>query len=113
MPQKKKKTRGKYTTENKARLIRGGKEYFDQLISLVENAKESIQLQVYIFNDDETGSRVADALKKAAQRKVSVYLMADGYASQFLQKSLIHDMEESGIHFRFFEPILKSKHFYF
>lgn len=112
MPSKK-RTPDIFTTENKLRLVKGGKEYFDLLLSLVDKAKENIHLQVYIFNSDETGALVADALKRAAQRNVAVYLMADGYASQFLQKSFIHDMENSGVHFRFFEPLFKSRHLYF
>ena len=110
---KKKRIGNNFITENKISLIRGGKEYFDRLESLIDSAKKSIQLQVYIFNNDETGTFIAEALKRAAKRNVTVYLMVDGYASQFLQKSFIEDIEKSGIHFRFFEPILKSRHFYF
>ncbi len=47
------------------------------------------------------------------QRKVEVYLMADGYASQVMSKSFINELKSAGIHFRFFEPLLKSRGFYF
>ena len=102
-----------YTPGYKVRLIRGGKEYFDLLLHLINKATESIHLQTYIYDDDETGHQIADALKAAAKRKVQVYLLADGYASQVMSKKFIEQLRGSGVHFRFFEPIFKSKYFYF
>ncbi|WP_276504750.1 phospholipase D-like domain-containing protein [Terrimonas pollutisoli] len=95
------------------RLISGGKEYFDLLLQLIDQAVESIHLQTYIFNDDETGVLVANALKKASHRNVQVYLLTDGYASQALHRRFIGELKEAGIHFRFFEPIFRSRRFYF
>jgi cardiolipin synthase len=54
-----------------------------------------------------------EALCKAAERKVSVYVLADGYASQGLPSTLTDRMKEAGVHFRFFEPLFKSKNLYF
>jgi cardiolipin synthase A/B len=100
-------------TKNKIQFIRGGKAYFDLLIELITNAKESIHLQTYIFADDETGMLVSEALRKAVDRNVSVHLLADGYASQSLPKDFTNELKNAGIQFRFFEPLFKSQHFYF
>lgn len=102
-----------YTNHNTAKLIRGGNEYFTLLTELIHKAQHTIHLQVYIYDEDETGLAVAEALIAAAQRGVSVYLLADGYASQDLSASFINRLEKEGVHFRFFQPILKSDHFYF
>ncbi len=102
-----------FTQHNQVKLIRSGKQYFDKLVQLIDEAKSIIHIQTYILDDDETGNMVADALKAAAKRKVEVYLMADGYASQVMSQSFIDDMRAAGIHFRFFEPLFKSKYFYF
>ncbi len=102
-----------YTRCNRARLIPGGKEYFHLLHEMIEKAEDTIHMQVYIFCADETGRYIADALIAAARRNVKVYLMADGYASQELPASFIHELCDAGIHFRFFCPLLKSKYFYF
>ncbi len=102
-----------YTKGNKVKLISGGRLYFDLLLQMVDSAKESIHLQTYIYDDDETGKEVAKALKEAVKRKVEVYLLADGYASKVMSRSFINDLKEAGIHFRFFDPIFKSKYFYF
>jgi cardiolipin synthase A/B len=107
------KTSSKYSNQNKIRLIRGGKEYFELLLKLINEAKESIHLQTYIYENDETGELIAESLKAAAKRNINVYLLADGYASQNLSEKFIKDLQEAGVHFRFFEPFFKSKNYYF
>jgi cardiolipin synthase A/B len=102
-----------YISRNKVELVRGGRPYFDKLIQMINQAEQIIQLQVYIYDDDETGKEVTAALTAAAKRKVSVYLMADGYASQKLSKKFIRDVEDAGVHFRFFEPLFRSRNSYF
>jgi cardiolipin synthase A/B len=102
-----------FSDNNRVKLVRGGREYFDLLLQLIHSAKEFIHLQTYIFSHDETGSLVADALKKAAERNVAVYLLVDGYASQALSKSFIADLKSAGVNFRFFEPLFRSRNFYF
>lgn len=102
-----------YTTYNTARLVRGGEAYFSLLLQLIGQAQHTIHLQTYIYDEDETGQAVAAALTAAAQRGVAVYLMVDGYASQHLSGEFISRLKENGIHFRFFQPLLKSDHFYF
>jgi cardiolipin synthase A/B len=101
-----------YTSNNKIKLVHGGRPYFDQLLEMINQAEEIIQLQVYIYDNDETGREVTGALAAAVKRKVQVYVIADGYASQGLSKTFIRDMEESGIHFRFFEPLFRSRNSY-
>jgi cardiolipin synthase A/B len=107
------KTVTAYTVQNKIQLIRGGKQYFNLLLHLINRAKESIHLQTYIFSDDETGQQIAGALKIACKRGVVVHLLADGYASKNLSSHFIGTLKNAGIHFRFFEPFFKSKQFYF
>lgn len=102
-----------YTTRNRISLVNSGEDFFSLLIKLIEKATITIHLQVYIFENDETGRLVAGALKAAAKRGVSVYLHVDGYASQRLRGHFKQDLEQSGVHFKFFQPLLKSRHFYF
>lgn len=102
-----------YTYNNRVTLIQGGKEYFDLVIQLIRRAERSIHLQTYIFDGDETGTLVAEALKDAAKRGVEVYMLLDGYASRHLSIIFINELKHSGVKFRFFEPLLKSERFYF
>lgn len=102
-----------YTYNNKVKLIRGGADYFEALTELVNKATRSIHLQIYILDDDETGQQVANLLMNAAKRGVAVYLVVDGFASKNLSDAYIQQLRSAGVHFRFFEPLLKSEHFYF
>ncbi len=101
-----------YNKFNRLQIVRGGKPYFELLTALINGAVSSIHLQTYIFANDETGMQIAAALRAAAQRNVQVYLLADGYASQAITQRFIDGLRAAGVHFRFFEPLFKSGHFY-
>ena len=110
---KRKTAASSYSLHNTVKLVRGGQDYFDLLETMIIAAKYSIHVQVYIFDEDETGKRIARALIEAAVRGVKVYILVDGYASKNLSKDFIDNFLRVGISFRRFEPILKSKSFYF
>jgi cardiolipin synthase len=101
-----------YTHHNKVRLIHGGADYFSTLVELIDKATNTIHLQTYIFDGDETGQLVSAALLRASSRKVRVFILLDGYASQHLSHEIIGKWKAAGIHFRWFWPLLKSRHFY-
>lgn len=103
---------GSFVPGQYLRLLRGGKSYFQFLIRLIDQAKEQVHLQVYIFAPDETGQLVADALIRAARRGVDVYVLVDGYGSQALDRSFVRQFKTNGVHFRVFEPLFRSRHFY-
>jgi cardiolipin synthase len=107
------KRRSRFSSQNLARVVKGGTPFFSLLTSLIGGAATSIHIQTYIFSNDATGIQVADALMAAAQRGVSVYLMADAYASRSLPANFIKKLEDAGVYFRFFEPVFRSKRFYF
>jgi cardiolipin synthase A/B len=108
-----KKRARSYTHRNKVQLIRGGSEYFELLTSLINSATHSIHLQTYIFDNDETGTLIGNAMMNAAERGVEIYFVPDGYASQVMSGSFIHKLKEVGIHFKYFEPLYRSTRFYF
>lgn len=101
-----------FTIHNVARIIHGGAEYFSLLEQLINNTSHSIHLQTYIFSYDDTGRKIGDALMKAARRMVQVYLIVDGYASANLPQAFINQLKKAGVHFRYFQPLLNSEHFY-
>ena len=107
------KIRTAFTLYNKAELIRGGRKYFSVLHDMIDKASKSIQLQVYIFEEDETGKEVASRLIKAAKKGIKVQVLLDGYASKGLSTGFKNSMRESGIRLRFFEPIFKGGNYYF
>lgn len=107
------KVRLGYSTKNKTTLVRGGNDYFKLMNRLIQESTESIQLQVYILEADETGNAVIKNLINAAKRGIRVQVLLDGYASSNIPAAVINNMREAGIKLRFFEPILKGGNFYF
>ncbi len=102
-----------YSTNNEVTLIKGGKSYFDLLESLIDGSQHLLFFQMYIFDEGTTGTRVAAALSRAASRGVKVYVLLDGYASQGLSEDFLDRWRTSGVYFRWFEPLLRSRYFYF
>lgn len=102
-----------YSFRNRVKLIQGGAGYFLVMKDMIRQAKDAIHLQTYIFDHDETGISIGEELMSASRRGVQVFVLLDGYASRHLPLSFIEQLRSSGIHFRFFEPILKSNSFYF
>src|SRR6478736_5794524 len=113
MPRKRRKSRLVYTSANQLKLVRGGVHYFQTLIKLINSARTSVHIQIYIFAEDNTGKEVAEALKNAAKRGVKIFLLVDGYASQSLSSDFIEDLKSNGIQFNQFEPIFRRRDFYF
>ncbi|MEQ1588556.1 MAG: phospholipase D-like domain-containing protein [Cyclobacteriaceae bacterium] len=101
-----------YTAHNTIELVSGGSAFFDLLVRLIDEAKETIHLQMYIYEADETGQRITEALVRAARREVKVFMLLDGYASRSLEPEMIVNIRKSGIYFRWFEPLFKGSRFY-
>lgn len=112
-PRTSRKVSKKFTGPNHVQLVNGGRDYFDMLLRLIDQANDTIHLQTYIFDGDETGRLVADALMRAAKRGVKVFVLVDGYASRSLPRELVEQIRNAGVYFRFFEPLFKSSNFYF
>ena len=95
------------------RLVHSGTDYFETLENLINSAVYTLQLQTYIFNDDETGRKIAGALKNAASRGVEVSVMLDAYGSNSLSRKFVGDLRLAGIRLRFFSPFFSSQNIYF
>jgi len=66
---------------NRLELIESGKERLRTLLELIEGADRSIKMLMYMFNADQAGAVVRDALVDAAKRGVEVRLLIDGFGS--------------------------------
>lgn len=102
-----------YHLHNQVEYVEQGKPFFILLKKLIDQARESIHLHTYIYEDDETGTFIGNALVEAVKRNVKVYVLVDGYASQKLSKEFLENVRAAGVRFRLFEPFFKSRHFYF
>ncbi len=67
---------------NQVRLLRRGGAVFDALEAALDQARHHIHLVYYIWEPDRTGSRLRDALARAAARGVEVRLLLDDVGSR-------------------------------
>ena len=67
---------------NTVELLRNGQQAFDALEQAINAAKHHIHLIYYIWDPDFTGTRMRNALIRAAQRGVEVRLLVDDVGSR-------------------------------
>ncbi len=89
---------------NRVDLLYGGAEFFPALIAAIEHAEKEVYLETYIYNDDDTGQRVAMALAAAAKRRVTVRVSVDGFGSANLAQPIRDTLEKAGVEVVVFRP---------
>ncbi|PRC93574.1 phospholipase D-like domain-containing protein [Solimicrobium silvestre] len=94
-----------FTEQNQLTLLNSGGEFFPALISAIDSAQVEIYLETYLFSEDITGKLVHDALCRAAQRHVSVYVIVDWLGTGNTRSAeLGRSFTACGVQFRRFNP---------
>ena len=73
---------------------------FSSLIADIQHARETIDMEYYIFSNDRTGRLFAEILRRKARQGVSVRLIIDGYGSMSLGRELCRAMQSDGVDLR-------------
>lgn len=82
-----------------------GVRYYNTYIQLIDRAEKNIHLQTYIFEMDVFGVLVRDALVRAAQRGVQVYLLFDSVGSKEMSEENYQSFVRGGVHVQRFNGI--------
>ncbi|MDY0168966.1 MAG: cardiolipin synthase [Thermoguttaceae bacterium] len=85
---------------NAVTLIADTDAVINRLVADIDAARHHVHLLFYIYADDATGRRVADALCRAAQRGVACRLMVDAVGSRRMLKTLAPDLAAHGVDVR-------------
>lgn len=85
-------------------LLTPGQAFFDALIESAAQAQRSLWLETYIFEFDDSGVRVAQALVAAARRGLDVRLVVDGYGTAALPGKWAQALDAAGVQTRVFMP---------
>ncbi|HEX2768075.1 MAG TPA: cardiolipin synthase ClsB [Geobacteraceae bacterium] len=94
----------RYIPGNQVTLLHNGEAYFPAIEAAFDRARLEIYLETYIYENDATGQRIADALKRAALRGVKVYMLIDGYGSKDLPRSMLDYLQAGGVNILIFRP---------
>jgi Phosphatidylserine/phosphatidylglycerophosphate/cardiolipin synthases and related enzymes len=78
-------------------IYTGGEEKFNVLLDDIEKANHHIHIQYYVFNDDNIGTRIKNALIAKAKEGVEVRILYDDVGSWKVKDKFFQEMKNAGI----------------
>jgi cardiolipin synthase len=96
---------GVFHEGNAVEVFFRGFDAFASMLAAVDAARDEVLLESYIFKGDATGRLFADALTRAADRGVSVRVMADGFGSWATRRAFWDGLRAHGVDARLFHPL--------
>ena len=90
---------------NKVDLLIDGPSTYAAMLSAIETAKDHINMETYIFEDDEIGQQFASVLIDKQKNGVQVNLIYDSVGSLSTPKEFFTALKQSGINVLEFNPI--------
>ncbi len=88
-------------------LLKGAQEYFAALIQAIDAATHEVRFETYIFNVQGSGEGVLQALARAGQRGLAVFLVVDGVGTPRLPSPWPEQLAVAGVQWRIFSPLGK------
>jgi cardiolipin synthase len=98
-------TESPLTKGNKVILLADGQATYAAMFKALQNAKDHINLESYIIEDDETGRKFADLLLQKQAEGVQVNLIYDSMGSFKTPESFFKRLRDGGIQVVGFNPI--------
>ncbi|MBP1155121.1 MULTISPECIES: phospholipase D-like domain-containing protein [unclassified Paenibacillus] len=89
----------------RVQVLMNGIETYERLMESIKNAKNLIDLEYYIYRDDQVGRRITDLLIERAKAGVRVRFVRDGWGSRKFPRSQIIRMMDAGIECRTVFPL--------
>ena len=90
---------------NKVELLVDGPKTYDAMFAAIGMAKNNINMETYIIEDDEIGQRFTELLISKQRSGVQVNLIYDSFGSINTPKELFKPLKESGANVLEFNPI--------
>ena len=94
------------TQDNKVDVFIDGRKKFDSLLQDIENAKDHIHIQYYIFRLDNLGQEIYQLLLTKAKQGVKVRILFDDTGSRSLRKKHFKELIELGGRVEAFFPAI-------
>ena len=86
-------------------LLQGSQEYFPALVAALDAACEEVRFETYIFDFTAGSLAVAQALARAAERGVQVWVVLDGLGTPFIPPQWVARWQAAGVRWRIFDPL--------
>jgi cardiolipin synthase len=98
-------TESPLTKGNKVTLLADGQAAYAAMFEAIQNAKDHINLESYIIEDDETGRKFVDLLLQKQAEGVQANLIYDSVGSMNTPASFFQRLRDGGIQVVGFNPI--------
>lgn len=93
------------TTGNHVRLLKDGPATYRAMLQAIAAARNHINMETYILDDDEIGQQFAQALIRKQQEGVQVNLIYDSVGTLDTPKAFFDRLRDSGIRVLEFNPV--------
>ncbi|MEO8117499.1 MAG: phospholipase D-like domain-containing protein, partial [Bacteroidota bacterium] len=92
-----KDTNSPLTDNNAVKILVNGENKFPEVLLALQQAKDHIHIEYYIYEDDEIGRTIENILIKKAKEGVTVRFIYDDFGSRSIRKKLVHRLKENGV----------------
>jgi len=86
-------------------LLQGSQEFFAAMVQAIDRSASEVRLETYIFSVEASGALVAEALERAAQRGVKVFVLMDGAGTDGLSPAWASRFLAAGVAWHIFSPL--------
>ena len=90
---------------NRVEILRNGVQIFPSMLAAIREAKQTINMEFYIYWDGEIGRQFAEALAERARAGVQVKVILDAVGSAQMSQWLIDFMARNGIDLEWYHPL--------
>jgi len=98
-------TESPLTKGNKVTLLANGQAAYAAMFKAIQNAKDHINLETFIIEDDEVGRKFSDLLLKKQTEGVQVNLIYDSMGSNSTPTAFFQRLRDGGIQVVEFNPL--------
>lgn len=90
---------------NEVTLLSDGPASHESMLKAIEQATDHVNLEFYIFQDDEAGRRFADALLRKRSQGVAIHMIYDAVGSMETPREFFQRLRAAGIQVLEFNPV--------
>jgi cardiolipin synthase len=90
---------------NKVTLLQDGAATYPAMFAAIRNAKDHVNLESFIIEDDEVGQQFSDLLLEQQGRGVQINMIYDGFGAISTPKAFFKRLTEGGIQVVEFNPV--------
>jgi cardiolipin synthase len=92
-------------TGNAVRVLQDGPATYDAIFAAIERARDHINMETYIFEDDRVGRRMADLLLRKQREGVQVNIIYDSFGSLETSQGFFDRLRNGGVNTVEFNPV--------